>query len=308
MSDLEYAELSHGESEETRDGVRITQTWKCKIKDDVSVRYGNEKVRQSGDIPRRYEAHPYNSSAYVSNVSVRPNEEKKPRHFLATVTYETPTSSSTPSSTSPNDDPLDQPPDIAWDSVRRRVTIIQDKDGNPIVNSAGDRFAEAIEEERAFPRVTIERNESEFDAAIAQDYKDSVNSDSLDIAGLSVSPWQATLKDLTGRYRQQDDSVYYRVRYVIEFKPGDGWVQNPLDQGYRAYDGAGNKGRVVEATESDAYKVGLQNGTAVDEPVRLDGTGGILGKTAAASSTVFLTYYTRYEREFWRLNLPRTMP
>lgn len=235
-------------------------------------------------IPVLGAAHPDDGTAKAIQVSIAKCEDRLV--WIVVVEYER------PAADAPAADPLDDRVQIIWDFIAYAEALYWDKDGAAILNSAHDRFDPSPMIDRHYPQVTIIRNEATFDPSKAEDYMDSVNSDSCTIAGLSISPRQGKVVQYGGPSALRNGVEYYRITYRLEFNPkvwsdGQGWDRRELDQGLYKLDG----GAAAEIMVGDMPTRDVQ---------LLDGSGGVLGE---ASTPVFRTFRARKERPFALLGL-----
>ncbi len=148
------------------------------------------------------------------------SEPESPNVWYVTVEY------------SREGNPLLDPWQIDWDFTTFTVAATKDKDGNRLKNSAGDPFDPAIEvSERTFT-LTISRNVAVWSLARAIEYSNSVNADSIVIAGqtfgprrLKIAGWKASAFEYLGQR-------YWRESLVVEHNPKT-WDVEVLDAGYR---------------------------------------------------------------------------
>lgn len=126
------------------------------------------------------------------------------------------------------ENPLNLPPEITWSSNPWERPLQRDYFGVPFANSAGERIdpPQTVEDNR--PVLTVSRNEPFFDPGIAQAYTDAVNSDLFWRAG----PYQAKVREISGRMQVDIGISYWKVNYVIDFKLPD-FAYYILDMGFR---------------------------------------------------------------------------
>lgn len=137
------------------------------------------------------------------------------------------------------ENPLDDPPQYEFTFAKYQIPAEYDRDGNPVINGADEKFdpPHLLDENR--PIVIVTRNEIGFSAATAVEYQDAVNEDSF--AG--VAPGVAKMIGISARSATRGSYTYQVVTYEIEFN-WKGW--NPsklLAQGYRYRLTEGGKSR-----------------------------------------------------------------
>jgi len=260
----------------------------------------------SNAIPLYGATHDTKTTAYVYDKTAEQESDKDRLHYIVTVQYKE-------MAVAPHEDPTDEDPDISWEQETRTEVAVIDKDGNPILNSANDWFDPPLMKDFRTLRVVITRNESSFDPADADDYTDTVNVDTVTIAGLTVGPRKAKLVQYTGQKEETRGYKYYRVTYKVDFWRAT-WSRKVIDHGYRAFKTVGTgKARIREARDADGnVEYGFNKGwEEVTEPVPLDNAGHILNTSGTATpaqiAAKMLTFHICDEREFWRLGLPTSM-
>src|SRR6267142_1375196 len=143
-------------------------------------------------------------------------------HFEVTVEY-----SDDASGTQSDIHPLDRPPEVSWSNTEGTEPYFIDESApaKPVVNSAGDAFEQFLERETAGQIViTVTRNEDFHDAALADEYSHTVNTDAITIDGtifppgtLKLSPIQASKHVEKVRLSGVEEFVtYYRKTYTFK--------------------------------------------------------------------------------------------
>lgn len=174
------------------------------------------------------------------------------------------------------ENPLDRPPVYSWDNTTYQKVAFKDKDGNPVVNSAGERFSPLPEMDDCRPVLRVERNEASFNEARAIDYQDAVNTDMF----RGFDPGQAKVAKITGSTAFENSVHYWKVTYEIHFRR-EGWTLEVLDEG--TYYLEGDEKQVFLDARGQVMQTGL-----------LDGNGG---KEAPGGYT-FLDFEVYKERPF----------
>jgi hypothetical protein len=182
-------------------------------------------------------------------------------------------------------DPTAWPITVSFGGTQVEETRTYDRNGNPIVNSAGDPFAEPVTIERSRSTITIERRElvhysagppaSGFSLTLAQTYSDTVNQFTWNGFAAGTCRMGTIMTSGPPQYDAVNDDYFYTVIYPV-FLNRDGWARKLLDQGFAYLDGS-NKLRQVLGSDGQASK----------EPVLLDGTGHQL---AHGGTPAFMTY------------------
>jgi hypothetical protein len=175
-----------------------------------------------------------------------------------------------------------------WLSFGQFETVpYQDKDGSPVVNSAGDPFDPPLMRDDSRPILTYKRNQALFIPSMAQQYRDAVNSDSL----LGADPKTVKIADVQCEMALDPIiGVYNRVSWEFHFASlPNGWKFSVLDQGCKQLN-----------SDSSSQEVINFFGTPTNSPVLLDGNGSPL---PPGEDPVFLTFEGYDELSFAALNI-----
>jgi hypothetical protein len=148
------------------------------------------------------------------------------------------------------------PADIQWSFAQWEQPLEYDAFGRPIVNSAGDPFAEALTRDQSRPVLSVRQNEASFNAYLAMSYCDTVNANYFQ----GAAPGNVKCSNISAaKLFDQRYGYFWAVNYEFQFNAmsWDKWV---LDQGYREY----RDGKQVPV---------LINGAPISRPVLLNGSG-----------------------------------
>jgi len=162
------------------------------------------------------------------------------------------------------DDPLSDPASFEWDSEQFQQVAYKDRDGDAIVNSAGDLFDPPPMVDQSRRTVIVSKNMAVLPSWI-MDLEDAINSDTVILDGLTVAPKLAKCQKVRVGGWNSRNNIPYRVVSVIIHLSREGWDISPLDQGFRYKDGTEMKNI---SNDGDS---GLPTA-----PVLLDGSGGVL--------------------------------
>jgi hypothetical protein len=188
--------------------------------------------------------------------------------------------------------PLEWPVEFALQSAQDRKPADEDRDGNPVLNSAGDAFDPPPEID--FSRIVFEvtRNEATFSPVLAQTWKHTVNDAVFSIAGENYAAGTVLIQDIVAGKPlfHPDAGWYWRITYKFEVKP-EGWKKKILDQGMKE----------IVAGAKRAMKD--SQGQPISSPELLDGLGV---KLAAGGTPVFLEFDLYPESNFSLLALSFT--
>lgn len=226
--------------------------------------------------------HPDNGFYTARKIDVK-QESASPLAWRVTVSY----------STEPLEDkdeeenPLDRPPKISGDSEMSQTFTTKDKDGLPVLNSAGDPLEpQEVDDPRG--TIIIERNFPEIPGFLST-YINKVNESDFEIPGIPDLFPARTVKFQRFRFgpkEKENDVSFVAVTVELSVKP-DKWDVDRLDEGFHYLS-------VVSGTR---YKIKLDDGNEPTEPVLLDGSGGILANPDP-NNAVYLTKKYYQEADF----------
>jgi hypothetical protein len=137
-----------------------------------------------------------------------------------------------PASEGGNDDPTQWLPKRRWDSRDVTLVLRKDLDNKYAVNTVGDFFDPLPTYQSAVKVLMIERIESTFDAEEMADFDFAMNQQ----AFLWAEPKQAQMLPITAEEAWIGNSLYWRVRYAIQFMKDwpFTWESYTLNAGLRA--------------------------------------------------------------------------
>jgi hypothetical protein len=182
------------------------------------------------------------------------------------------------------ENPLNHPIKISWGENRFDQTCIFDRNGNPVVNSAGDDFDPPIAIDDSRPTLRIVRNEATYDPIYALNWKDTLNADVF----WGFAPLTVKLSTPLGELEYNPIcGFYYVVTYQFEVNP-NGWVKNILDRGMRQIVG-GLKQKILD-----------DKGDDISSPELLDGNGV---KLTTRGTPVAISFEVYNEADFSLLGL-----
>jgi hypothetical protein len=185
-----------------------------------------------------------------------------------------------------DEDPLERDPKIRWTANRVLVPAIKDRDGDAIVNSAGDFFDPPPERPRTRWIANIQFNATVIPTNLRQ-YADAVNNAAITIDGEPVAAERAQVVGLDIseiQYWGEDQTAYRSITLAVEVRDDDdeSFDLELIDQGYRI---TGYGGELEDILIPDEQ--GTLNRPSA--PVLLNGSGGKL-TNPSPSTAVFLTY------------------
>lgn len=247
------------------DGIRrYTRSFIFESSSDSEDEYA---ILSHPSAPQNGSVHPSDAGAFVVSRTAECTDGRN--GWLLTCEYS--------SERQYSEDPTADPAAISWTSEQFQKPAIQDKDGDAIVNSAGDPFDPPNMMDDSRRIVTVTKNLATVPAWILT-YQDAVNSDAFTVDGVPVTAGQAKMQRVDVGEVQSRNGINFRpVVFQIHLQR-DGWLLEPLDAGFRELDGTA---RVNIANDGD--------GGQPAAPVPLDGSGGVLANPDAANC-VFLSF------------------
>lgn len=279
---------------------RYTREWFVQVdseNDDEPI------VIAASGIPRLYDTWAGASSsdglAFCRGLTAR-REDGTRLLWIVTAEYSSEVDPAQGQNPTLQENPLNRPPVIRWGSVRRTEVAERDKDGNPIQNSAKDRFVDPpVERERTNRVVTITKNLATFDDDYFAQFIGAVNSSAF--LGKPERCWQC--QDITSELAFEDDkdgnrTFFYPTTLVLEYQRQQidgndgsthgGWDVGILDRGFNKLVGA-ERQRILD-----------EHDNPVVDQVNLDLAGGVL---AAGTAGKFLWFRILDELDFSGLGI-----
>jgi hypothetical protein len=171
------------------------------------------------------------------------------------------------------ENPLDADEEIEWGFAQFERVVDFDRDGDAIVNSAGDPFDPSVTADDSRPVLSITRNEATFSAGLADDYRDTVN----DATFFGAAAGTVKCTAITGK-RLFDASIgyYWQIHYEFHFNR-DGWSKTLLDRGY------------IQIVGGVRQQI-LVSGAQPPEPMLLNGAGGLMAVGGTPTGLTFDIY------------------
>lgn len=231
--------------------------------DTAAVVIGSVGI-QRGDV------FPDDFGAWCQTANAR-NESFSPKIWLVTFNY------SSEREIQPN--PLNDPAKITWSGEPFQRPLIVDRNGDGVVNSAGDPFDPPIMRDDNRPVAHVTKNVASVPVWVLN-YRDVVNSDAFTLDGLAVAAGKAKIKWINVGDWQERNNIRYRTLTFDVHLNKDGWNFQPLDMGYREIDpGDATKRITIKDNE----------GKQVTQPYLLDGSGAQLSDPSPTTA-VFLDF------------------
>lgn len=181
---------------------------------------GSYAVSLANGVPRLGDPHPEDPASLCVDVDAK-NKNGEPEVWTISCKY----TNDLPDDTIDDDDPTSIRAKSSWAFEEFSRFVGQDRDDNPILNSAGDRYEDPIEIVDSFPTLTITKNRNSFDATNAFNYNNSVNSDTF----RGAEPGTLRVR-ITASEEWKGDSAYWATTYVFRYNP-NGWQPKILEAG-----------------------------------------------------------------------------
>lgn len=276
--------------------ARHTRSFKAVLSDGGSGADAAVAGRAAIETPLR-SSHPYAPWARANSIRLRADSNDD-RIWMVDVEYDTDTKSDEEQEQEEPDNPLDEQPDVEWDSDQFTKPLNKDIEGNSVTNSSDEPFdpLPEVDDSRNVLRVT--RNEVANPIFLAQSYANAINSDTFlgaPAGYVKAKPVRASRQ--TKRLKDGTLQVYWKCSYEFHFKDPTGdetWDLELLDQGYRTiFDEGGDVGEIyLGITDS--------NDLPISKPVLLNGSGGALSHGA---QPVFRSFKAYHRKSFAAFNL-----
>lgn len=240
-------------------GVRVYQVKTNDINDDVvDALYANDgttAVDDVGDTWGSTKAKSKRATAFSEDLLT----------YEVTVEY----SSETDPADSFPENPLSMPNQYAYSGENVTEPYFRDVDGDPVVNSAGDDYAELPQRERNPRTITITRNVATFDDSVAQPYIERINSSSVSINGVSYNARKCRITnyDATGPH-EQNGVEYWTETIVIKCR-AEGWDDKLEDRGLNELD-SGKVKPILDTKHEPVVSPYPLNGAGVKKPNATD--------------------------------------
>lgn len=233
-------------------------------------------------------------------------------HWRITYTYtpEKPREGTPSGSTGTQRSPWHLPPEFSFDSSQYQRVVskayLDTETGDdategpdaepskPIQNSAGVPFDPPVQQEYGNIVIRISRNQRKFDPDSAYAYQDSINSNRLRVAGISIGKYEGRMRKISGTDAYTDDGQqFWKVSYEIEVNRRT-HLREVLDAGFAEKEIDGSLTAIEQAGAGGFAET-------VSQPSKLDGEGAALDPDA---EPVYLQFRTFPARDWSYLDLP----
>ena len=240
-------------------------------------------VGTASGVPRHGDRYPSDSQAWCRSLSVR--QLAGAMHWEVTCSYSSEFEITT--------NPLDDPAVITWSAEQFQRPTWKDRDGFPLLNSAGRFFEKLPMVDDSRFVVSVQKNVAIVPTWVAT-YQDALNISAFTVDGITVAAKLAKLNSLKIGNQQERNAIQFRVLSFDIHLSAIGWDLEILDEGKaRRGNPAPATGEVGDSTESgDRMYAAVNDGdfSSSGESVLLDGTG----KQLPANSLGYFMIYGYY--------------
>ena len=240
----------------------LTRTWKVKTDNKLDDSQVVAAHFDSALGIRFLSPHPTNGFFTARKLDIK-QESASPLAWRVTVMYST---EPIGEDEDKPENPLDEPPKISGDSEMSQKFTTKDKDGKPVLNSAGDPLEpHEVDDPRGV--IIIEKNFPSIPGFVST-YINKVNNASFSIPGISEPFGPRTVKFQRFRFGAQEvrnEVSFVAVTVELSIDPNT-WDVDRLDEGFHWKNN----------TTGARSKITLDDGSEPTEAVPLDGGGAVL--------------------------------
>jgi len=238
-------------------------------------------VGSHASLPVIGQAHPDDPFAFCTTLTPDPTDPW--RGWTVTAQYS--------DARTLSEDPTSDGAVVTWSSEQFQRPAVFDRNGNFIVNSAGDPFDPPLMMDDSRRVVTVQKNLA-FVPDWILDYQDAVNSDAFTVDNVAIGVGLAKIQSVTvGEVQRRNGTAFRSVTFTIHLQR-DGWLMRPLDAGFRELTYAGELINIKNPGDDELPGA----------PVPLDGSGAALANPSF-TTCVFLPFEVYATRAFASLPL-----
>jgi len=161
------------------------------------------------------------------------------------------------------------------------VSCITDIDDDPVVNSAGDRFPDPIEKDKARTLIDVVYYKQTLALSTLDQYRFALNNATF----WGYAQNALRINSLTAEEQYENNLYYWEIHAQVEADPTDLWQLKLLDEG------------MVEVVDGDRVLPQDSGSTKYVTPQVLDGSGGFLDAGASFASS-WMTFDIYEELDF----------
>ena len=238
--------------DEDGNDLRVNDPWIMFLDEPSSIVVAyNAMISQGGSFgfPTLGAEHPSNESLKAISRNIEHFSDQQTK-FLITVNYSNKREDIDKKS---NEDPLRLPASYSYDQVDRSLPITIDAvTGLPIQNSAGKPFTDTLTENKPLTRITITRNERNFNGVKSESIKNTTNSVPTKIDSYTYDTRILKMESITASKQfDQQDRTYYTITYKVLINP-EGFTRKIIDRGDTNINGQ-TPGNLVRGSDGAAY-------------------------------------------------------
>lgn len=238
--------------DEDGNDLRVNDPWIMFLDEPSSIVVAyNAMISQGGSFgfPALGAEHPSNESLKAISRNIEHFSDQQTK-FLITVNYSNKREDIDKKS---NEDPLRLPASYSYDQVDRNLPITIDAvTGLPIQNSAKKPFTDTLTENKPLTRITITRNERNFNGVKSEDIKNTTNSVPTKIDSYTYDTRILKMESITASKQfDQQDRTYYTITYKVLINP-EGFTRKVIDRGDTNINGQ-TPGNLVRGSDGAAY-------------------------------------------------------
>lgn len=192
-----------------------TETFLVESFQALSIPDVQTQLNYSGGMP-----HPNDPLTNLKSIRIKQLKHRNPWRWSVTIKY----SNNTPDASEVQDDnPFNDPVKVRWEDGDQEVSVYEDVDGEPILNTNKRPFNPPVKALMPAGRLVIERNERELDSDPDLQYRKHVN------ANMFAGKEAGTLLLLTisSERDTRNGVVFYPSTYVFVWNPL-GWNEEVL--------------------------------------------------------------------------------
>lgn len=235
----------------------------------------------SGILPIRYQGHPRDNTQTCRRISC--DSTDSPLHWQISAEYSSEPLTEQEQQEENVANPLLRPAQIEWDTIEALEAIYKDKNGDAILNSAGDYFSKPVEVPRNRWGINITKNVASVPDWVLN-LDSPINASAVVIGGKAFPAKTLKLRRARiGQLQIEGDYEFYVFSMLLEFNRKK-WTFSALDQGLRYKSGGSQVPILVE-------------GQPATSDVLLDGSGAVLDDPSPTSA-VFLDFDIEDEFDF----------
>ena len=238
--------------DEDGNDLRVNDPWIMFLDEPSSIVVAYNAMISQGSsfsFPALGAEHPSNESLKAISRNIEHFSDQQTK-FLITVNYSNKREDIDKKS---NEDPLRLPASYSYDQVDRSLPITIDAvTGLPIQNSAGKPFTDTLTENKPLTRITITRNERNFNGVKSEDIKNTTNSVPTKIDSYTYDTRILKMESITASKQfDQQDRTYYTITYKVLINP-EGFTRKVIDRGDTNINGQ-TPGNLVRGSDGAAY-------------------------------------------------------